>query len=151
MPPYEGGERRLIQNVIGGTGGAAGTYNLLIGNGGNVLTGGTGRRNILVAGGTASTLNAGDQEDLLIDGSTMYDTDPAMAAWSQIAAEWAGSDGFWSRYSALRTGNGVPLLDPSTVSANGGGNTLNGLGALAWIFTGGMDTISNFDPGSPTN
>src|SRR5262249_15136057 len=85
-----------LQNVTGGNGGgSAGMYNLLIGNGGNVLTGGFGRRNLLVAGGSASSLNSGDQEDLLIAGTTAYDSDPAMAAWSQIAAEWASSDDFW--------------------------------------------------------
>jgi hypothetical protein len=140
-----------IQNVTGGTGGGdAGMFNLLIGNGGNVLTGGFGRRNILVAGGAASTLNAGDQEDLLIAGSTVYDGDPALAAWSQIAAEWASSDDYATRVLKLGTGNGVPLLDATTVFGNGGGNTLNGTGALAWIFSDGLDTINNFDSNSPT-
>jgi hypothetical protein len=139
-----------IQNVTGGTGGPAGTYNLLIGNGGNVLTGGTGRRNILVAGGSASTLNGGDQDDLLIAGSTVYDSDPTMAAWSQIAAEWASSDEFATRVMNLSTGNGVPLLDPTTVFGNGGGNTLNGNCEWAWIFTDNLDTISCFDANSVT-
>jgi hypothetical protein len=40
-----------IQNVKGASGGGAGSYNVLIGNGGNVLTGGNGRRNLLIAGG----------------------------------------------------------------------------------------------------
>jgi hypothetical protein len=148
-----GGGVANIQNVTGGNGGGtAGMYNLLIGNGGNVLTGGTGRRNILVAGGSASTLNGGDQDDLLIAGSTVYDTDQAMAAWSQIAAEWASStDDFWTRVNLLSTpGSGVPLLDPTTVFGNGGGNTLNGTCELAWIFSDGLDTIGCFDPNSVT-
>jgi hypothetical protein len=33
-----------------------GTYNILVGNGGNVLTGGSGRRNLLSAGASASRL-----------------------------------------------------------------------------------------------
>jgi acrosin len=139
-----------IQNVIGGSGGAAGTYNLLIGSGGNVLTGGTGRRNILVAGASASTLNGGNQDDLLIAGSTAFDSDPAMTAWSQIAAEWASSDDFGTRVMKLGTGNGVPLLDPTTVFGNGGGNLLTGAGELAWIFSDGLDAITNFDPNSQT-
>jgi hypothetical protein len=140
-----------IQNVIGGNfNGDAGLYNLLIGNGLNTLTGGTGRRNILVAGGAASTLNGGDQEDLLIAGTTNYDGDPALTAWGQIAAEWASSDEFAMRIMKLGTGSGVPLLDPTTVSGNGGGNTLKGTGARAWIFSHDeLDTISNFDPNSP--
>jgi hypothetical protein len=138
-----------IQSVIGANGGGAqGLYNLLIGNGGNVLTGGFGRRNLLVAGGSASTLNAGDGEDLLIGGSTMYDTDPALASWLQIAAYWAGTDDYFTRVGNLTTGNGVPLLDATTVIGNGGGNTMNGNGALALIYTDGADNITGFDPNS---
>jgi hypothetical protein len=60
-----------IQNVIGANGGSAnGAYNLLVGNGGNVLTGGNGRRNILVAGASASRLQGGNDEDILIGGTT---------------------------------------------------------------------------------
>jgi len=142
-----------IENVTGaGGGGDQGFYNLLIGNGGNVLTGGFGRRNILVAGGSASTLNAGDGEDLLIGGTTMYDNDPndpGLLNWQQIAAYWAGTDDFFTRVANLTTGNGVPLLDATTVTGNGGGNTLNGNGNLALIYTDGMDNISGFDPNSP--
>jgi hypothetical protein len=137
-----------IRSVIGGSGGAAGTYNLLIGAGGNTLSGGTGRRNILVAGGSASTLNGGDSDDLLIAGFTQYDTDPSLVAWQQIAAYWAGTDDYATRVSNLTAANGVPLLDATTVTGNGGGNTLNGNGELAWVFTDGNDTINNFDPNS---
>jgi hypothetical protein len=143
-----GGSVLNIQNVTGGTGGPAGSYNLLIGNGGNTLNGGTGRRNILVAGGAASTLNGGDQEDLLIAGfSLTYDTEAGLVSWQAIAAYWAGTDDFNTRVFNLTNGNGVPRLDASTVTGNGGGNTLNGTGELAWIFTDGNDTIIGFDPG----
>jgi YVTN family beta-propeller protein len=145
-----GGSVSGILQVIGGSGtpAAGGTYNLLIGAGGNTLTGGTGRRNILVAGGGAGTLNAGDGEDLLIAGSTAYDTDPALASWLQIAAYWAGSDDFATRAANLASANGVPLLDATVVSGNGGGNVLVGSGGLGLIFTDGADTISGFDPNS---
>jgi hypothetical protein len=138
-----------IQNVTGASGGVAqGLYNLLIGNGGNVLTGGTGRRNILVVGGSASTLIGGDQDDLLIAGTTSYDTDPTLATWLEIAAYWAGTDDFATRVANLTSGNGVPLLDASVVTGNGGGNTLTGPGELALIYTDGSDTISGLDPSS---
>jgi hypothetical protein len=144
-----GGSVSGIINVIGGSGiGLSGVYNLLIGNGGNVLTGGSGRRNILVAGGAASTLNGGDGEDLLIAGFTSYDTDPALANWRLIAAYWAGTDDYHTRASNLASGTGVPLLDATVVTGNGGGNTLNGSGALALIFSDGLDTITGFDPNS---
>jgi hypothetical protein len=139
-----------IGTVRGGTGdGTLGAYNLLIGTGGNVLVGGTGRPNLLVAGGSASTLYAGDGQDLLIAGSTAYDTDPALANWLQIAAYWAGSDDYATRVANLTTGNGVPLLDATVVNGNGGGNTLEGNGGLALIYSDGLDNVlSPFDPGS---
>jgi hypothetical protein len=145
-----------IENVTGASGGGdQGFYNLLIGNGGNVLTGGFGRRNILVAGGSASTLNAGDGEDLLIGGYTSYDNDPndpGLANWQQIAAYWAGTGDFFTRVANLASGTGVPILDPTagtgTVFGNGGGNTMNGNGALALIYGDGADNITGFDPNS---
>jgi hypothetical protein len=146
-----GGSVTGITVVFGGTGnGALGAYNLLIGNGGNVLTGGFDRRNILVAGGTASTLNGGNQDDLLIGGSSpAYDIEPGLVSWLQIAGYWAGTDDFNTRVFNLTNGNGVPRLDASTVTGNGGGNTLNGTGELAWIFTDGADFLNGpFDPAS---
>jgi hypothetical protein len=144
-----GGSVSGILNVIGGRGvPASGAYNLLIGNGGNMLWGGIGRRNILVAGGTASTLVSGDQDDLLIGGTTVYDTDPALAAWLQIAAYWAGTDDYFTRVANLTTGNGVPLLDATVVTGNSGGNTMIGNGALALLYSDGNDSIANFDPNS---
>jgi hypothetical protein len=140
-----------IGTVYGGTGnGALGAYNLLIGSGGNVLAGGTGRRNILVAGGSPSSLFGGDQEDLLIAGFTnTYDTEAGLASWLQIAAYWAGSDTFATRVANLTAGSGVSKLDATTVSGNGGGNSLSGNGESAWLFGDGSDTIvGTFDANS---
>jgi hypothetical protein len=139
-----------IVNVIGGSGppAASGTYNLLIGNGGNTLTGGAGRRNILVAGASASILVAGDNEDLLIAGSTSYDSDPALVNWRLIAAYWAGSDDFFMRAINLLSGTSVPLLDATIVTGNGGGNTLTGRGARALIFSDDLDALGVFAPNS---
>jgi hypothetical protein len=144
-----GGTLSGVQNVIGGSGLPATptTYNLLIGNGGNTLTGGHGRRNILVAGASASTLNAGDGEDLLIDGFTTYDTEAGLTTWQVIAHYWARTDvAFATRVIGLT--QGIVTLDASTVTGNGGGNTMNGLGALALIYTDNLDNIVGFDPGS---
>jgi hypothetical protein len=143
-----GGLSGNFVSVHGANSSGDGLYNLLIGTGGNVLTGGTGRRNILVAGGTASTLNGGTQDDLLIGGTATYDTEAGLVLWQAIAAYWAGTDDYNTRVTNVETGNGVPLLDATTVTGNGGGNTMNGLGALALIYTDGNDTIIGFDPGS---
>jgi hypothetical protein len=139
-----------IVNVVGGSAGPAdaSVYNLLIGNGGNTLTGGTGRRNILVAGGSASTLIGGNGDDLLIGGTTSYDTEAGLASWQQIAAYWSGADDYFTRVANLTSGNGVPLLDATTVTGNGGGNTMTGNGELALIYSDGNDNITGFDPNS---
>jgi hypothetical protein len=137
----------------GGTGnGSPGAYNLLIGSasGGNTLVGGTGRRSILVAGGGPGTLVGGDQDDLLIGGTTAYDTEPRLASWLQIAAYWAGIDDYATRVANLTSGSGVPLLDATTVTGNGGGNTLSGTGALALLYSDGQDNVYGFDPSSQT-
>jgi hypothetical protein len=140
-----------IQNVTGASGGPAGSYNILVGNGGNTLTGGTGRRNLLIAGGSASTLIGGDQDDILIGGTTAYDTEAGMASLQAIMAYWAGSaDDYATRVNNLTTGNGVPLLDATTVTSNGGGNTLTGGPGLD-LFYGNLalDTY-DWDPATET-
>jgi len=71
-------------------------------------------------------------------------------SWQAIAAYWAGSDDYSTRLNNLETGNGVPLLDSTIVTGNGGGNTMTGAGALALIYTDGGDAISGFDPLSQT-
>jgi hypothetical protein len=105
-----------------------------------------------VAGGAASALTGGDGEDLLIAGSTTYDTEAGLVSWQAIAAYWAGTDDFGTRVSNLLAGTGVPILDPTpatgTVVGNGGGNTLLGNGGMALIFSDGADSISNFASGS---
>jgi hypothetical protein len=133
-----------IQNVIGASGGPAGSYNILVGNGGNILTGGTGRSNVLIAGGSASTFNGGDTSDLLIAGTTSYDTNAA--SLQAIAAYWAGGDDFATRVANLESGTGVPLLDATQVTGNGGGNTVNCNGATDLLFANAaLDTL-NCDP-----
>src|SRR5207249_1512973 len=82
----------------------------LSGAGGNTLNGGVRRRNNLVAGTSASTLNSGDGEDLLIGGSTFYDTEAGLSAWQRIAAFWADGDDYATRVANLLNGHGMPLL-----------------------------------------
>src|SRR5205807_5124873 len=106
-----GGSLSHIKNVTGGSGGGAGVYNILVGNGGNVLTGGNGRRNLLIAGSSASTLQGGDDDDILIGGTTAYDKD--IASVLAIMDYWSTtSDDYATRVSNLLTGNGMLPLDP---------------------------------------
>jgi len=122
-----GGGVANIQNVTGGSGGGAGVYNILVGNGGNVLTGGDGRRNLLIAGASASTLIGGNDDDILIGGTTAYDTEAGMVSLQAIMDYWSStSDNYATRVANLLSGNGLPVLDATMVTNNGGGNTLMG-------------------------
>jgi hypothetical protein len=141
-----GGSIASIQNIIGGNGGGVGVYNILVGNGGNTLTGGNGRRNLLIAGSSASTLMGGDDDDILIGGTTAYDRD--VAALMAIMDYWSGAaDDYATRVGTLFAGNGVPLLDSTTVTSNGGGNTLTGGPGLNLYYGNTADT-TDFDPNS---
>jgi len=138
-----GGSVSNIQNITGGAG-----SNILVGNGGNVLTGGTGR-NVLIAGATGSRLIGGGTDNILIGGTTAYDMD--LASLQAIMDYWAGSDDYNTRVANLTTGNGVPLLDATTVTGNGGGNTLMGGPGLDLFYGNmGLDTIMNWDSATET-
>ncbi len=106
----------MIQNVIGSIG-----NDILVGNGGNTLTGGAGR-DLLIAGLTASTLIGGTGDDLVIGGTTGYDQTSLQA----ISNYWGGADDYATRVTNVTTGNGVPALKAGTVSDNAGVNTLTG-------------------------
>jgi hypothetical protein len=139
-----------IQNVTGASGGPAGSFNILVGNGGNILTGGIGRRNLLIAGGSASTLIGGDDEDILIGGTTIYDTEAGMVSLQAIMDYWAGTDDYDTRVANLTSGAGVPLLDASTVTGNQLGNTLTGNAGRDLFFGDlALDTY-DWDPATET-
>jgi hypothetical protein len=139
-----GGRVYYIGTVFGGsTGGGAGVYNILVGNGGNLLTGGDGRRNLLIAGASASTLNGGNDDDILIGGWTSY----GLASLQAIMDYWSSTtDNYATRVANLLSGNGVPLLDWTMVFDNGGGNTLMGNHGGA----GEMNLFYGWGPGLET-
>jgi hypothetical protein len=91
-----------IQNVNGGSG--PGGYNILVGNGGNILTGGNGRRNLLIAGVTASQLFGGNDDDILIGGTTAYDKEAGLVSLQAIMAYWTGGDLYATRVANLSSG-----------------------------------------------
>jgi hypothetical protein len=137
-----------IQNVTGGSGGGAGVYNILVGNGGNVLTGGDGRRNLLIAGASASTLLGGNDDDILIGGTTAYDQEADLHSLIAIMNYWSTTaDDYATRVATLLSGSSnVPLLDPSMVTSNGGGNTMLGNHGGA----AEMNLFYGLDPSSET-
>jgi hypothetical protein len=155
---------RNIQNVRGGAG-----NNTLTGNGGNILIGGAGTnhlvdvyagssasgRSLLIGGTGSSTLTAGAAGDILIAGTTNYDSN--YAALQSILAEWQSADDYVTRFKRIegqQSGglNGSnKLVWGTTVKDTDGASVLNGgpAGAgLDWFFAnylGGNDTIHNFD------
>jgi hypothetical protein len=142
-----GGSIANIQNVTGGTGGGAGVYNILVGNGGNVLTGGDGRRNLLIAGASASTLVGGNDDDILIGGTTVYDTQAGMVSLQALMAYWSSTtDDYATRVANLLNGTGCPRLDNTIAHSNGGGNTLMGNNGGA----GEMNLFFGLDPTQET-
>ena len=147
-----GGGVAGIQTVLGGTGGgAAGAYNILVGAGGNTLIGGNGRRNLLIAGPSASVLIGGGDDDILIGGTTAYDTEADNADLIAIMNEWARTDeDYATRVNNLTTGNGVPLLDATTVTGSGGGNTLQGGPGLNLYYGDPFNDVNDWDPNSET-
>jgi hypothetical protein len=119
-----------IQNVIGSLGNA-----ILVGDGsGNQLTGGQGR-NILIAGASAATLTGGPDDDILVGGNTAYDTN--LTALNALMAEWSRNLPYATRVRHILHGgglNGTVLLNPSTFTANAGGNTLTGAAGIDLFF-----------------
>jgi hypothetical protein len=147
-----GGGVSNIQTVLGGNGGgSAGVYNLLVGNGGNTFIGGNGRRNLLIAGGAASVLQGGNGDDILIGGTTAYDMEPDNASLMAIMTEWVRTDeDYVTRVGNLTAGNGVPLLDATTVTGNGGGNTLVGGLGLNLFCGDPVNDTADWDPNAET-
>jgi hypothetical protein len=104
------------------------------------------RRNLLIAGSSASTLLGGDDDDILIGGTTAYDMN--LASLQAIMDYWSTTlDDYATRVGNLLAGNGVPLLDATTVTSNGGGNILNGGPGLN-LYYGNATDITDFDPSS---
>jgi hypothetical protein len=142
-----------IQNVIGSP-----FDDILVGNGGNVLSAGGGR-NLLIAGPTASTLVGGSGEDILIGGTTDYDQNAA--ALAAILNEWADPNlDYATRVANLIAGNGVPALtgkssvdqmgNNPTVRSNGGGNALTGGDGFDFFFGNLNNDVTDWDPMAET-
>src|SRR5207248_612231 len=121
--------------------------NILVGDGGNnILRGGSGR-DLLIAGAGPGMLLGGDGEDILIGGSTAYDMDPV--ALRAVLDEWLRTDmSYQERVDQLMNGSGLSggyLLSSTTVSGNGGGNTLKGESDRDWFFGDAMRDDDDWD------
>jgi hypothetical protein len=85
---------------------------------------------------------------ILIGGTTAYDRD--VASLQAIMDCWSGTpDDYATRVSNLLAGNDVPLLDATTVTSNGGGNTMLGNGGFnLWYGNLALDSYPGYNPDS---
>jgi hypothetical protein len=110
------------------------------------LYGGSGR-NLLIAGTGRAGLAAGPAGDILIGGTTSYDSDTLsdQTALAYIMAEWGSADSYSTRIKKLQSGgglNGSYVLNSTTVFEN---NVIDGLyghlqvsgNSLDWFIVGG--------------
>ncbi len=59
-------------------------------------------------------------------------------------AAWTSANDYATRVAKLKNGiGGAPILNATTVSSNGGGNTLDGMAGLDFFFANmnGLDTL----------
>ncbi len=108
------------------------------GSGNDVLIGGAGKStltdkgtgyNILIGGPGADTLT-GNGNDILIGGTTSYDSNTVanIAALDAILAEWSSSDSYSLRISKIMNGvapGGTDALNSSTCQSDGVANTVS--------------------------
>jgi hypothetical protein len=152
-----------IANIRGGSG-----PDTFTGNGGNILIGGSGTntladaysgtaasgRSLLIGGSGPSNLTSGPAGDILIGGTTNYNSNNA--ALAAILAEWQSADDYNTRFNRLEglqsggVNGSYHLVWGSTVNANKYSDTLVGSTVgLDWFFaqlTGKTtDTIDNLN------
>ena len=111
--------------VFGGTAGndaltiAAGTTgtDVLIGNGPfDTLTDNGSGDDILIGAGAGGDTLTGNGNDILVSGSTKYDSDTSanITALDAILAEWASSDSYSMRINNIMSGSGGLVMPGST-------------------------------------
>jgi hypothetical protein len=107
-----------------------GHYILIGGSGADTLTDSSTGSSILIGGGGADTIK-GNGQDILLSGSTTYDSNTSanIAALDAILAEWASSDLYATKISKINTGITVGsktyALNATTVQSDGVANTLS--------------------------
>jgi hypothetical protein len=117
----------------------------------NIIQGGTGP-SLLIGGPGGANITGGPSGNIVISGSTVYDTQPnPLTAYAAIMSEWTSSDGYKVRVRDIRGGgglNGNVILNPSTVFDDSIADTLTGGTGLNFYFLNEkQDTIT--DPKKP--
>jgi hypothetical protein len=128
------------------------------GSGNSVLIGGSGKNtltdtssgfNILIGGAGADTIT-GNGNDILISGTTSYDSNTSadIAALDAILAEWSSSDSYSLRITKIMTGvgpGGTDALNSSTCQSDGVANTVNDGASGAqnnWFIVNSKDKVT---------
>jgi hypothetical protein len=139
-----------IQNVIGSAvggdvlRGSDASSVLVCHGGGNQLSASKWGRGVLIGGFGSNRLNGNFQEDLLIDGATIYDDD--IASLDAIFAAWFNGKTYDEHVEDLRTGSGPAdgrrlilgetVFSPRSTSWGvAGPSRLSGGASLDWYFT----------------
>ncbi len=110
------------------------------------VNGGTTGRNLLIAGPSAATLVGGIGDDILVGGTTVWDTHPV--AIDAIMAEWTRTDLSWRQRMVhiVRGGglNGTYVLNPNTVIGNEKPNLMSGLSGRDLFYADPIN-VTDFD------
>jgi len=145
-------------NAILFGGSANGSTLSATGSGNDVLIGGSGKdtltdtgtgHNILIGGPGVDTLT-GNGKDILISGTTNYDSNTSanIAALDAILAEWSSSDSYSLRISKIMSGVGPGLTDflnSSTCQSDGVANTVSDGASTTqnnWFIVNSKDTVT---------
>ena len=126
--------------LYGGSGGsgsltAAGSgKDILIGQAADTTLTDTGSgRNILIGGGAGGDTFVGNGNDILVSGTTQYDSDNSanIAALDAILAEWSSSDSYKKRITKIKADvkgkppHGSDAFNSHTIHTDGNANTLS--------------------------
>lgn len=139
-------DQRITAQVVAD--GGAGNDKLLGGSGNNILIGGSendlifggSNRDILIAGDGLDKVYGLGNDDIVIGGSTDYDSNEA--SLQKILNVWNSSMSYNDRVAAIRTGaNDVPKLDGTTVHDDAAKDILFGGSGLDWFFSVSPDRI----------
>src|SRR5439155_7832921 len=136
------GSIKLSAWLYGGAGndrlkGGSGNNVLLGGDGDDLLVGGAGR-DILIGGAGADRIVGNAEDDILISGSTTWET--YEEALCDILSEWVRTDADYATRIGHLEGsssgglNGSLLLDATTVLDDGAKDVLTGSAGRDWFF-----------------
>jgi hypothetical protein len=128
-----------------------GGNNILIGNGADdTLTDNGSGYNILIGAGAGGDTITGNGNDILISGTTSYDSDTSanIAALDAILAEWTSSDSYMTRINKIMSGvgSGSYAFNASTITPDRNLNTLSDGGSQPantnWFLASSRDTVN---------